>query len=69
LPETALVPRDGHMYVFTITDESRVTRVKAVTGRRENGRVEILSGIAPEARVVESGGAFLSDGALVSVVR
>lgn len=69
LPETALVPRDGHMYVFTISDEPRVTRVKVVTGRRQNGRVEIVSGIEPATRAVESGGAFLSDGTLVSVVR
>jgi multidrug efflux pump subunit AcrA (membrane-fusion protein) len=69
LPESALVPRDGHMYVFTIKDDNRVTRAKVVTGRRQNGRVEIVSGIEPNARVVESGGAFLSDGTLVSVVR
>ncbi len=68
LPEAALVPRDGHMYVFAIGDDARVIRVKAVTGRRQNGRVEIVSGIEPDTRVVESGGAFLSDGALVSVV-
>jgi RND family efflux transporter MFP subunit len=69
LPETALVPRDGHMYVFTIKDGARVSRVKIVTGRRRNGRVEIVSGLEPDTRVVESGGAFLSDGSLVSVVR
>ena len=69
LPETALVPRDGHMYVFTIKDDARVSRVKVATGRRQNGRVEIVSGIEPATRVVESGGTFLSDGALVSVVR
>lgn len=68
LPESALVPRDGHMYVFTVKDDSRVTRVKVVTGRRQNGRVEVISGIGPDTQVVESGGAFLSDGALVSQI-
>lgn len=69
LPEASLVLRDGHMYVYTLKDDGRVTRVKVATGRRQNGRVEIVSGVTPDARVVESGGAFLSDGALVSVVR
>jgi RND family efflux transporter MFP subunit len=69
LPESALTPRDGNKYVFTVQEDRRAFRVKVATGRRANGRVEITSGLTADARVVESGGAFLSDGALVTVAQ
>lgn len=68
VPESALVFNDGMNYVFTVDGEQRVTRHKIETGRRSEGRVEIISGIAPDAVVVQSGGAFLSDGSKVKVV-
>ncbi|MBH0238379.1 efflux RND transporter periplasmic adaptor subunit [Methylobrevis albus] len=67
VPETSLLFRDGLNYVFTVNEESRVRRVRVETGRRNAGDVEILSGIDEAARVVRSGGAFLSDNALVRV--
>ncbi len=67
VPETALVVRDGINYVFTVNDSRRVTRVRVETGRRNDGEVEILSGVDRSARVVKSGGAFLSDKALVRI--
>jgi RND family efflux transporter MFP subunit len=48
-------------------NNARVTRIRVETGRRRDGRVEITTGLAPGARVVQSGGAFLSDGALVAI--
>lgn len=65
VPETALVLRDGIAYVFTIDGDRRVSRVHVETGRRNAGEVEITSGLARSAEVVMSGGAFLSNGALV----
>ena len=38
-------------------------------GRRVGDRVEITSGLAADARVVASGGAFLADGDTVKVVQ
>nr|WP_018240240.1 efflux RND transporter periplasmic adaptor subunit [Ensifer sp. BR816] len=67
VPETAIVFRDGISYVFTVGDDRRVRRVRAETGRRKNGEVEIVSGIDPSSRVVASGGAFLSDNNLVNI--
>lgn len=67
VPETALLFRDGLDYLFTVNEESRVTRVRVETGRRDGGEVEIRSGIDMSASVVKSGGAFLSDNALVKV--
>ncbi|TPN20830.1 efflux RND transporter periplasmic adaptor subunit [Mesorhizobium sp. B2-3-3] len=67
VPETALVFRDGINYLFTVNHDRRVTRLRVETGRRYEGEVEILSGIDRSADVVKSGGAFLSDNALVRV--
>jgi RND family efflux transporter MFP subunit len=67
VPETAIVFRDGINYVFTRSEDKRVRRVRVETGRRNGGDVEIVSGIDRSARVVTSGGAFLSDNDLVKI--
>ena len=67
LPESAVVLRDGQSFVFEVGEGDRVAQLKVETGRRADGRVEILSGLSPAARVVASGGAFLNDGDLVRV--
>lgn len=67
LPETALVMRDGTAYVFTVDKDGRTSRVRVETGRRQDGEVEILSGLNDAAKVVAAGGAFLSDRAVVRV--
>ncbi|MBB5575629.1 RND family efflux transporter MFP subunit [Rhizobium paranaense] len=67
VPETAIVFRDGISYVFTAGDDKRVRRIRVETGRRNNGEVEIISGIDRSAKVVTSGGAFLSDNDLVKI--
>lgn len=68
LPQSAVVLRDGFSYVFRLTDASRVSMVKVATGRRVGDRIEILSGIDADVRVVANGGGFLSDGDTVRVV-
>lgn len=69
LPESALVVRDGRVDVYVLAgDGTTVARRTVETGRRRNGRVELLSGIDATARVVASGGAFLSDGVAVKVI-
>ncbi|MBY5359292.1 efflux RND transporter periplasmic adaptor subunit [Rhizobium leguminosarum] len=67
VPETALFVRDGLNYLFTVDGDKRITRVRVETGRRNDGEVEILSGLNRLAKVVATGSAFLSDGALVRV--
>ncbi|MFT4162815.1 efflux RND transporter periplasmic adaptor subunit [Shinella sp.] len=67
VPETALVLRDGIAYVFTVDKDRRATRLRVETGRRNGGEVEVLSGLDRSADVVTTGGAFLSDKALVRV--
>jgi len=67
VPETAIVFRDGISYLFTSGEDQRVRKVRVETGRRNNGEVEIVSGIDRSAKVVNSGGAFLSDNDLVKI--
>lgn len=68
LPQTAVVLREGFAYVFRLEGADRVAQTKVELGRRQGERVEIVTGLAPEARVVASGVGFLADGDVVRVV-
>ncbi|PIL22136.1 hypothetical protein P775_01310 [Puniceibacterium antarcticum] len=69
VPSSSVVMQDGFSYVFTLEDGETptVSRVRVETGRRQDDRVEITSDLSVDARVVQSGGAFLSDGSVVRV--
>lgn len=68
LPQSALVSRDGRDYIYTVDDGGKTHSVVVSVGRRQQQRVEVLGGAPANARVVAGGGAFLSDGAQVSVL-
>ena len=68
LPQSAVVLREGFAYVFRLEPGDRVTQLKVALGRRLGDRLEIVAGLAPEARVVDHGAGFLADGDLVKVV-
>jgi RND family efflux transporter MFP subunit len=68
LPQTAVILRDGNSYAFEIGKENRVSQRLVKVGRRAEGRVEIIDGLAAKARVVATGGAFLNDGDTVQIV-
>jgi RND family efflux transporter MFP subunit len=68
LPEAAVVLRDGRSYVYLVGNDRKAASRPVITGRRQDARVEIVSGLDSASRVVAKGGAFLSDGAVVSVV-
>jgi len=67
VPATAVVMRDGRSYVFSVDTQQQAVRHAVTTGRRRDDRIEILSGLDAGATVVDSGGAFLSDGMKVTV--
>ena len=67
LPQTAVVLRDGFSYVFEIGDAQHVVKRKVTTGRRTDDRIEIVDGLAEQALVVATGGAFLNDGDTVRI--
>ncbi|HEY9108264.1 MAG TPA: efflux RND transporter periplasmic adaptor subunit [Roseateles sp.] len=68
LPQSAVLLRDGFSYVFRI-DGTKVRQTKVQVGRREANRVEVRSGLAAGAAVVESGVGFLADGDTVRVAQ
>jgi len=67
LPQSAVLLRDGFAWVHKLRPDNRVALTKVGTGRRVADRVEV-TGLAPDVRVVASGGAFLADGDTVKVV-
>jgi hypothetical protein len=67
VPQTALVVRDGFSYVMRLGDGDRVSALKVQVGRMVGDRVEVTGGLDANARIVASGGSFLSDGDLVRV--
>jgi RND family efflux transporter MFP subunit len=67
LPQSAIVMRDGRSYVYVVGSGDKVSSHPVATGRRQGDRIEVLSGLAGDARVVAGGGAFLSEGVQVTV--
>ncbi|HZW24060.1 MAG TPA: efflux RND transporter periplasmic adaptor subunit [Gallionella sp.] len=69
LPQSAVVQRDGAAYVYVVGADGKVQERKVAIGQRSGDRIEIVSGLEPGTSVAESGGAFLTDGDLVQVVK
>lgn len=77
VPQSAIILRDGHNYIFEVGTDNRVIQHGVTLGRRKGNRVEITGQIGaddaqsfsltPQTRIVATGGAFLSDGDLVSI--
>ena len=67
IPQRALVVRDGFNYLYRLGEGNRVSQLKIQTGRLAGERVEVLSGLPLDARIVVNGAGFLNDGDLVRV--
>ena len=67
LPQRAIVVRDGFSYAFVVADDNRVRQIKLQIGRLAGERVEVISGLAADARIAVDGAGFLNDGDLVRV--
>jgi HlyD family secretion protein len=68
LPQSAVLLRDGFSYVLRVGADDKVSETKVTVGQRLGDRVQITGGLDANARVVASGGGFLSDGDIVRVV-
>lgn len=64
VPEEALVPERGKVYVFVVTD-GKVSRREVAIGRRSPGEVEITGGAAAGERVVIEGTQKIREGSVV----
>lgn len=65
LPLTSVVIRSGGTVVFKVVD-GRAQMTTVTTGWRDQGWIEILSGISSNDRVVSDGAALISDGSLLA---
>ena len=61
------MPRDGFNHVLLLQPDNRVAQLKIETGRRVGDRVEVITPLPADARVVVQGAGFLNDGDLVRV--
>ncbi len=69
LPQSAVMLRDGFSYVLRVGEDNRVIQTKVTVGRRLGDLIEIISGLANNVRVVNSGVGFLTDGDTVRIVQ
>ena len=65
VPEIAVIGEGDARFVFVLGEGNRVRRTGIRTGVRQNGRVEILQGLQPGARVVTEGVVKVSDNMVV----
>jgi RND family efflux transporter MFP subunit len=68
VPAASVVMRDGYAYVFTVDAQGIAHRQRVTTGATLGERIEIISGLAAGAQVVERGAGFLGEGDRVKVV-
>jgi HlyD family secretion protein len=69
LPQSAVMQRGSKTYVLHIDAENRVHEHEVTIGQRLGDRIEIKQGLKAGEAVVETGGAFLTEGDLVQVVK
>jgi membrane fusion protein (multidrug efflux system) len=66
VPEEALLPEQGDVYVYVVQD-GKATKRKIQTGQRRVGSVQVTAGLEPGEMVVTEGTQKLRDGANVAV--
>jgi multidrug efflux pump subunit AcrA (membrane-fusion protein) len=69
LPQAAVLQRGNNSHVLVVGADGRVHERSVGIGQRNGDRVEIRQGLKEDETVVESGGAFLTEGDLVQVVK
>jgi len=65
VPQSSVVVREGFNYVFRVNPDNRVSMAKVQVGRIAGDRLEVVSGLPADARIVAAGAGFLNDGDLV----
>jgi HlyD family secretion protein len=68
LQQSAVLQRGSQTYVLAVDANSHVHEQKVAVGQRNGDRVEIKQGLKAYVAVVESGGAFLTEGDVVRVL-
>jgi multidrug efflux pump subunit AcrA (membrane-fusion protein) len=69
LPQSAVMQRGSITYVLLVNNDNRVHERAVTVGQRMGDRIQIKQGLKANEPVIESGGAFLTDGDFVRVVK
>lgn len=69
LPQSAVMQRGSMAYVLVVGSDNHVHERAVTVGQRNGDRVQIRQGLKADEPVVESGGAFLTEGDVVQVVK
>lgn len=69
LPQTAVMQRGSMTYVLIVGPDNRVHERAVTVGQRHSDHIQIKQGLKANEPVVESGGAFLTEGDVVQVVK
>jgi len=69
LPQSAVMQRGSKTYVLIVGPDNRVHERAVTVGQRHSDHIQIKEGLKANEPVVESGGAFLTEGDVVQVVK
>lgn len=69
LPQTAVMQRGSKTFVLIVGPDNHVHEREVAVGQRNGDRVQIKDGLKANDPVVEIGGAFLTEGDVVQVVK
>lgn len=69
LPQSAVMQRGNKTYVLIVGPDNRVHERAVTVGQRHSDHIQIKEGLKANEPVVESGGAFLTEGDVVLVVK
>lgn len=69
LPQSAVMQRGSKTFVLIVGSDNHVHERAVTVGQRNGDRVQIKDGLKANEPVVESGGAFLTEGDVVQVVK
>jgi len=69
LPQSSVLQRGSSTYVLVVGPDNHVHERAVTAGQRNGDRVQIRQGLKVNETVVQSGGAFLTEGDVVRVVK
>ena len=69
LPQSAVMQRGNMTYVLVVGADNHVHEREVTVGQRVDDRIQIKQGLKANEQVVETGGAFLTEGDVVKVVK
>jgi multidrug efflux pump subunit AcrA (membrane-fusion protein) len=69
LPQSAVMQRGSLTYVLVVGADNHVHERTVSAGQRIGDRIQIKQGLKVNEPVVESGGAFLTEGDVVQIVK